>query len=64
MRNGIFEIRPTLDVQIRHKEYLDAECFSGNAVRIRMNFSIFRSGVLLRKKLAGIPLLFSPRFVC
>ena len=27
MRNGIFEIRPTLDVQIRHKAYLDAEPF-------------------------------------
>jgi len=62
MRNGIFEIRPTLDVQTRHKEYLDAEPFFRKCCPNPGEFfdtpvQAFYYG----KKLAGIPILFSPR---
>lgn len=62
MRNAVFEIRPTLDVQMNHDQYMDLAplfeaCFPDRSQFFEAPLNAFYFG----KKLAGLPFLFSPR---
>ncbi len=62
MRNAVFEIRPTLDVQMNHEQYMDLAplfkaCFPDCSQFFEAPLDAFYFG----KKLAGLPFLFSPR---
>lgn len=62
MRNAVFEIRPTLDVQMNHDQYMDLAplfemCYPDRSQFFEAPLNAFYFG----KKLAGLPFLFSPR---
>ena len=62
MRNAVFEIRPTLHVQMNHKQYLDLaplfeSCFPDRSCFFEAPLNAFYYG----KQLVGLPFLFSPR---
>ena len=65
MRNAVFEIRPTLDVQMNHKQYLDLaplfeSCFSDRSCFFEAPLNAFYYG----RQLVGLPFLFSHRCKC